>query len=242
MTQLSERLLIVAAQVPPGTTVADIGSDHGMLPVHLVTTGSSPRCVAIELTQGPFDMCRHAVADAKLSNVIDVRLGNGLEPLSGGEVDVVCIAGMGGATIAGILERGRARLSTVQRLVLQPNGGGGALRRHLYQTGWQIVDEHALEERGRFYVVIVAEPGDPSLPYAGLSLDLETSMEAGPILLQNPCGPHRRRWEEERDHLTSIINQLSSHPSPRNITKRATVTQQRDAATDILAVLNQVLT
>ena len=179
MTLISNRLLTVAEHVTPGSAVADIGSDHGMLPCHLIRVGRARRCIAVEISNGPYQACLTAVGHAGLSDDVEVRLGDGLSPLSPGEADVVCVSGMGGATIAGILARGEPVLHRVQRLVLQPNGGDGLLRRHLFNTGWELKAEKALEERGRFYAVIVAERGEPEAHYNDHPLPREVLLEAG---------------------------------------------------------------
>ena len=100
---LDERLKTVAALVRPGSRVADIGTDHGYLPVYLVKEGICPRAIAADLRSGPLESARRHVTAAGLSDRIDLRLGDGLTPIEPQEVDDMIIAGMGGETIAGIL-------------------------------------------------------------------------------------------------------------------------------------------
>ena len=238
MAQMSVRLMTVAQNVPRGLSVADIGSDHGMLPIFLVESGIASRCVAVEVSPGPFHVCSRALSASPRRARLEVRLGDGLSPISPGEVDVVCVSGMGGGTIAGILSRGEEQLKGVQRLVLQPNGGDGLLRRHLYNSGWELVAEFALEEKGRFYAVVVAEPGAPTNNYRDSPLTLEVMMEAGPFLIRDPSPAHRRRWLEELAHLERIASNLRQHASARNLEKLAEVLEAITSANAVLELLS----
>lgn len=154
---LGPRLAAVAAYVLPGAPMADIGTDHAYLPVHLVRAGLVPRVVAGDLMPGPLEAARTTVHAAGLQDRIDLRLGSGLTILAPGEAGSVAVCGMGGPLIAQILQEGP--LSGVQRLILQPMGGEDRLRGWLEQGGWRLVAERLVEEAGRIYSVLVAEPG-----------------------------------------------------------------------------------
>ncbi|GAB6877094.1 tRNA (adenine(22)-N(1))-methyltransferase [Thermaerobacter litoralis] len=108
--------------------LADIGTDHGLLPVAAVLRGQAQRAVATDLRPGPLEAARQQVARAGLDHRVELRHGWGLEPLRPGEADAIVIAGLHGETIAAILHRGAARLVPGTRLVLQPSRGAAALR------------------------------------------------------------------------------------------------------------------
>lgn len=121
---LSMRLERVAANVPSGARLADIGSDHAYLPVALLRRGAISAAVAGELASTPFHAAQRTVRDNDLQAHISVRQANGLaaiEPDDG--ITAISLCGMGGETIRDILDGGKARLSGRERLVLQPNGG-----------------------------------------------------------------------------------------------------------------------
>ena len=158
MLQLCPRLAAIAELVPPGRPLADIGTDHGRLPTALVQRGQVPRALACDRAAGPVARARVTVQRAGLSHRIDVRLGEGLEPLAIGEVDTVVVAGVGAETIVRILAGAPERRRALRRLVLQPNFGHELLRRWLVGNGLAIADERLVEDRGRFYTVVAAEP------------------------------------------------------------------------------------
>ena len=157
---LRPRLSAIAAFVPQGSRVADIGTDHAYLPVFLMQTGTAKKVVAVDVHPGPYQAALENVASAGLSEEIAVRFGDGLKVLSPGEIDTVVIAGMGGHTIIKIFEGSLAVTKSLRRLILQPMAAASALRRWLAASGWCIAAETLVEEDGILYEVIVAEQGE----------------------------------------------------------------------------------
>lgn len=125
-----------------------------------VESGKAVFAIAGEVNPGPFDAACKGVAEAGLGKVISVRRGDGLEVLEPGEVNCITIAGMGGALIAAILDRGQSqgKLKDVTTLLLQPNVGEDILRRWLLNNKWVLVAERILEEDGKLYEVLTAVP------------------------------------------------------------------------------------
>jgi tRNA (adenine22-N1)-methyltransferase len=132
---LSKRLKTIADYCPAGSRVADIGSDHALLASYLLANGLASFVIAGELNDGPYQAAREQVAKLAAADRASVRKGDGLAVLAPGETDVICIAGMGGQLIASILERGKAKLPGVKRLILQPNVGEEVVRRWLLDNG-----------------------------------------------------------------------------------------------------------
>ncbi|HWI63012.1 MAG TPA: class I SAM-dependent methyltransferase, partial [Symbiobacteriaceae bacterium] len=180
MIILSPRLAAAAAYVVGGQPLADIGTDHAYLPAHLVEAGAVPRAIAADVLPGPLEAARTTVLEAGLSDRIELRLGNGLRVLKPGEVATATICGMGGPLIAEILAAGP--LEGLRRLVLQPMGGEESLRRWLMENGWFLVDETLVEDAGRIYVVMAAEPGAMDLTWADAFLGPYLLKKRGPLL------------------------------------------------------------
>ena len=153
----SEKLLIrlesVAKYIPQGSRIADIGSDHAYLPCYVVQKGVTPFAIAGE--QGPVTGSANATTSISRRMTCSLKL----------EVDLMTIAGMGGALIASILEAGKEKLEDVQCLVLQPNIGAKSIRTWLLKNGWGLIAEEILEEDGKIYEVLVAERGKANSAY-----------------------------------------------------------------------------
>lgn len=203
---LSARLEAVANLVSPYRTVVDIGSDHGYLPLWLVQTRRVTLAIAGEVQIGPLEAVRRTIRETAMEGEISARFGDGLQVVVPGEVEVAVIAGMGGKTIKGILERSPAVLNCLKRLVCQPMAGALGLRRWLVDNGWKIVEEDLVLEDGRLYEVLAAEPGDAVLTD-------ELMLEIGPILWQRKhplLSEHLRRLKRQYEDQALAMERAKS--------------------------------
>ena len=187
--KLSARLERVAAQVPAGARLADIGTDHGYLLVALMKRGLISAAVAGEVALTPLRAVERSVRENGLGERIAVRLADGLAAIEPGDrITAISFCGMGGETICDILARDKARLGGNQRLILQPNGGEQPLRRWLMDNGYRICHEELLQENRFFYEIIVAEPGEPTR-YT------DRELYFGPLLLQARGPVFVAKWQ-----------------------------------------------
>lgn len=157
--RLSARLEAVASFVPQGARTADIGTDHGYIPIFLVQSGRCPSAIAMDVRKGPLERARAHVAELGLSGQIGLRLSDGLRELKPGEADAVVIAGMGGELMVRILSQGRHMWESVSAWVLSPQSEIGRVRAFLAEEGFQIVKEAMVEEDGKYYTVMAAGRG-----------------------------------------------------------------------------------
>ncbi|WP_331716535.1 tRNA (adenine(22)-N(1))-methyltransferase [Pseudomonas cerasi] len=160
--RLSMRLERVATHVPAGARLADIGSNHGYLPVALLNRGAISAAVAGEVALTPFCAAERTVRENDLEDQVSVRLADGPAAIEAQDaITAISLCGMGGETIRDILEAGKARLSGQERLILQPNGGEQPLRVWLMEHDYRIVSEEVLRENRFDYEIIVAERTGP---------------------------------------------------------------------------------
>ncbi|MGY2377515.1 tRNA (adenine(22)-N(1))-methyltransferase [Pseudomonas sp. SDO524_S393] len=186
---LSMRLERVAAHVPAGARLADIGSDHAYLPVALMRRGAIAAAVAGEVARTPFHAARRTVHDNALDQHITVRLANGLAAIEPGDgITAISLCGMGGETLRDILDSGAAHLNGAERLILQPNGGEQPLRQWLMDNGYRILEEELLRENRFYYEIIVAERSGP-VSYSAQELYF------GPLQLQARTPEFLAKWQ-----------------------------------------------
>lgn len=157
--ELSNRLLEIVKFVSNDSTVADIGTDHGYIPVYLIKNNISKHVIASDISQGSLDKTIEYVNHLKLNKRISPRLGDGLNVLKNNEVDTVIIAGMGGILISKILENNKDISNTIENFILQPMVASKELRQYLINNGYIIINEGLAKEGRRFYEIIYAKRG-----------------------------------------------------------------------------------
>jgi tRNA (adenine22-N1)-methyltransferase len=253
MLKLSQRLQTIADFVPPGARAADIGSDHALLPVYLVQSGKSPSAVAGEVNAGPLKAASGQIAASGLERSISARLGDGLSVIAPGEVDCVTIAGMGGALMADILDKGATagNLDGVRTLVLQPNVGEDIVRAWLMRQGWYLAAERLLEEDGKFYEVLLAlripdaehlqkSVYDPHFLQVEHPDEMKRGwlLRMGPWLLRQPPEAFYRKWADEQEKLRSVCAQIDRSQSQEAQEKSRTLRSDIDRIGEVLACLH----
>ena len=171
---LDPRLSRIAALVGTCECCADIGSDHGRLGAFLLQSGQCQRVVLTDISGASLSKARKLIALMDLEKRASFCVGDGALAIDC-PVDAAVIAGMGGETIASIVEESAGRLHGA-RLVLQPNVALASLRRRLNQCGWRIVDEDLVRDGRRIYPILMTTEGEQHLS--------ELQAEAGPVLLE----------------------------------------------------------
>lgn len=157
---LSPRLQAVADLVPAGAKLADVGTDHGRLPVWLIQHGVVERAVCSDLRPGPLSRAKALAERWQVSDRAAFRLCDGLSEIAPYEADVITIAGMGGETIAEILHAARWSNQPGHTYIIQAMSGMDGLRRYLSGNGFAIRREVLVEEGDTLYVVLLAQPGE----------------------------------------------------------------------------------
>ena len=156
---LQPRLACLAACTPHGVRLADIGTDHGYLPVWLLQHGIIRSAIAADINAEPLAHARRTAAACGVTEKMTFRLCDGLDGIHADEVDAIAIAGMGGETIVDILTRAPWALKSDITLLLQPMTKPEVLRFWLVTNGYKIVSERLIRDKGVLYAVIVATAG-----------------------------------------------------------------------------------
>ncbi|CAJ1003213.1 MULTISPECIES: tRNA (adenine(22)-N(1))-methyltransferase TrmK [Brevibacillus] len=235
---ISKRLETIARYCPQGARVADIGSDHALLASYLLVRGIASFVIAGELNEGPYQAALRQIQTLALRDRASVRKGDGLSVLRPGEVDAVCIAGMGGQLIVSILTAGTDKLEGVQRLILQPNVGEELVRRWLLENGWQLVAESILEEDGIIYEILVAERGEPVKPYEGKERSRDELLRIGPFLWEEKSPILLKKWQQERDKWQRVLSQLQRSRKPEAAERTRQIEAELEWLDEVIACLH----
>lgn len=180
--QLSERLRAVSNMVTSTDCLADVGTDHGYIPLYLVEQGKVKRAVAMDVNQGPLGRAREHIRQMGLQEFIDTRLSDGVAALRPGEADSVVIAGMGGGLVRKILKEGEDVLKSVSECILQPQSEIQEVRRFLQEEGYRIDREDMVLEDGKYYPMM-------RVVHGSMKLMDPIELKYGPCLLKecHPC-------------------------------------------------------
>jgi len=225
---LSMRLERVAAHVPADARLADIGSDHGYLPVALMRRGAIVAAVAGEVAMTPFRSAQRTVRENGFEQQITVRLANGLAAIEPGDgITAITVCGMGGETIRDILFSGKAHLTGQERLILQPNGGEQPLRQWLMENGYCIVCEELLRENRFYYEIIVAERSGP-VRYSAEELYF------GPLQMQARSPTFLLKWQHILRHKQQTLRHFTRARQAVPEEKTQEVAQQARWITELL--------
>lgn len=154
MVKLSNRLLTVASLVTKGNVLADVGTDHGYIPIYLLQKELIPRAIAMDINAGPLERAKEHVAQFGLGDYIETRLSDGVNALTPGEADSILIAGMGGGLVLHILSDGEAVCRQAKELILQPQSELERVRAYLWMNGYVILEENIVLEDEKFYPML----------------------------------------------------------------------------------------
>ena len=151
--QISRRLQSVAAFVQEGKRLADVGCDHGYIPIYLLQKKKIEKAIAMDINQGPLMRAKEHIQEWGLENYIDTRLSDGVKALKPNEVQSIVIAGMGGQLISEILSADIEKARKCN-LVLQPMNAQYELRKYLISNGFSITDEDIAIEGFKVYNIM----------------------------------------------------------------------------------------
>ena len=219
--RLSPRLRCIAELVPPGAALADVGTDHGLLPLHLLLSGTIVSAWASDIRPGPLS---RAEQNRKKYGAETMRcvLCDGLTGVDPGSVDTVVIAGMGGETITAILAASPWAYRD-RTLILQPMTKPEILRAALSEHGMRIYAERLVEDAGKLYAVLCARPGEPeALSEAELYIGSERLVTQNALFpaaagewkakletaLRGLASSERDGAADRRRHLETVYRQL----------------------------------
>ena len=153
---LSKRLKTVADCVTSGNIVADVGTDHGYIPIYLASHGISSHVIAMDVNEGPLSTAKRNISLNNVEEQVSTRLSDGLSELGSNEADTVIISGMGGLLTVRILKDDMDKVRNLKELILSPHSDWDVVRHFLHDEGMMITDEHMVIDDGKYYVVMKA--------------------------------------------------------------------------------------
>ena len=201
--ELSKRLKRIAEHVDKCESVADIGTDHGYIPIYLVKEGICKKAIASDINKGPIEKAKVNVAFEGVSNKVKCLLGPGLNPLKVGEVNGVILAGMGGNLTRDILLADMDKVKKYDFIILQPAQNPEVLREFLYKNDYEIIDEDLIKDEGRFYELFKVKYNENS---EKLVFEDELEYEVSPLLREKGHPLFKEFIEEKINRCETILS------------------------------------
>lgn len=225
MIQLSKRLQAVADLITQEGILADIGTDHGYIPIYLIQQRQEKirGAIAADVRKGPLLRAKEHIERYGLGDYIETRLSDGAMEFQRGEADIFVIAGMGGGLMQKILDQSREVFAEAKEVILQPQSEICQLRHYLIENHWRMEAEDMVEEEGKYYPMmrvqpfVEAEESNRGKPY-GQDADIDflygayLLREGHPVLLEFLLREERIYGE--------LLEELSRLPDNTGIQKR----------------------
>ncbi len=153
---LNARLLSAAELIRQNVILADIGTDHGYLPIFLLEQGRISHAFCCDINEGPLNSARRNAEEAGFTDRMSFVLTDGAAVLSGRGISDYAICGMGGELIADIISRAEQLRDPAVRLILQPMTRQEKLREYLASEGFKVLSESYSFDAGKHYVCLLA--------------------------------------------------------------------------------------
>lgn len=153
---ISNRLKKIASYIKKDEKVADIGTDHGFLPIYLVRQNITKTIVAVDVNKKPLEKAKENATEYGVFSEINFKISNGLKNIQE-DIDTYIISGMGGMLIINILKEAMKDLKMGQKFVLSPQADTVSVRKFLYENGFDIKEESLLKENNWFYNIFYCQ-------------------------------------------------------------------------------------
>lgn len=207
---LSKRLTVVAGQITRGNTVADIGTDHGYIPIYMTLNDFSPKAYAMDVNEGPLMRASENIRKYNVEGKVVTRLSDGLKGLMPGEANSIVIAGMGGLLTIRILSDGIDVAESADELILSPHSDVHLVREYLADNGYKIINEEMVLEDGKFYFILKVVKG---------AMELKDDVEKffGRYLIERKDSTMGAYLEKEEAKRLSILDKMAASDNKERI-------------------------
>ncbi len=206
MIALSARLEAILGLLRPCALLADVCTDHALLPVAAVLRGLAAKAIAADLRAAPLRVAGRTIERARVADRVERLQGDGVAALAGRPVDALVMAGVSGELMIQLCEAAPGVLARVEQLILQANSDAGAVRAWALGHGWHLREETMVAENGRYFVVCAFAPGQgPDPAYALAGWTPEALCRLGPRLLARRDPVAGRWYEGQRDRVQALV-------------------------------------
>ena len=228
MVKISDRLKTAASLIREGAVLADVGTDHGYVPIYLLEQKKIKSAIAMDINKGPLERAREHIHLYGMDAYIQTRLSDGVAALEKGEADSILVAGMGGGLVIHILEEGKDICQAAGELILQPQSELCSVREYLAENGYVTEAERMVFEDGKYYPMMRAVKTEQDETWNRLNDQTIAVCDIyGPLLLRNGNPVLRRFLVRQHGQLTQILQTLEAQKESEQIIRRIAEVQEK---------------
>lgn len=221
--KLTKRLEKIASYVQHNSIIADLGTDHGYIPIYLALNNIISKAYAADIGKAPLERAKKNINDYGVEDKVEAILSDGLENLKKKKIDTLIIAGMGGMLIKKILLDGYLKLKEIPNLILSPHLDSKEVRKVVHQLGYLIIQEELILEDNKIYPIIVCIHGKEHY-------EKEYEYKYGKVLIDNQDKLLKKYLLEEEKKYKNIYSNIMNEDSPSSIFRK----------NEILELLNEI--
>lgn len=189
--KLSKRLQCIVDMMPPMDVVADIGCDHGYVPISLVLNFKAKLAYGIDNKIEPLNVAKKNVHLFGCENNV-ILLNNPLkQPIQ--PLDGCIIAGVGKESAVSIIQEFSPYLHDHTLLCIQVNAQIIEMRQYMKQHGYRLMDEKVVFDKMHYVIMHYKK---------GIELTEGIELLIGPHLL--------KRVDEYKDYFNEL-KQTAEH-------------------------------
>ena len=218
--ELSKRLNFIIENIDNTSVLADIGTDHGYVPLLALRNELCEKAIACDINKEPLAKGKLNAILEGIDDKIEFRLGNGFEPLKINEVEEVVIAGMGGNLIRDIIQKDLNKVASCNYLVLIPAQNPEVLREYLYKNDFEVIKEDLCFDEGIYYELFKVRKSE------GQATELDSIYyEISPMLLRSKHPLMKEYIDYKIDEYNRILGFITDD-SESAIKRKAEVSEK----------------
>ncbi len=145
------RIEAIYSLINENDRVVDVGCDQAKLALMLSKRGQSS--IASDISENVIRKAKESIK----SDLIDLRVSNGLDKIKEGEADTLVLSGMGTHTILEILNKTKLRFN---KIITISNNYHDILRANMNKLNYKVSEELIVKENNKYYNLILFIPGN----------------------------------------------------------------------------------
>ncbi len=223
MANLSLRLSAILNRLKPCELLADIGTDHALIPAAAVDRGLARRALGVDLRSAPLQAAEQRLRARGQLDRVELIQANGLSFLGGRGIDALVLAGMSARQMMRICLAQPEVVRSVKQLIMQPNTEVQLLRKWAHEFGLHLSEETITVESERYFSTLSFAPSSgPDPVYERSRLEVHEAYRLGPLLVESRSPEAREYFETQHQRLSRLVDQgAKQHATDRDVFQRA---------------------